>query len=247
VTKHIPLIGISGSIDKDETEHFIMRSYTSALLQAGAAPVLLSPDMEGETLQACLDRLDGVLLAGGNDVSPVMYGATPVQELGEVNPLRDRFEMRLVKEAIERRMPILGICRGIQSLNVALGGTLWQDLPSQFRTAEGGKPILHSQTSRACYNSHEVTIEEGTLLHKIAGDTVIWTNSFHHEAVEKPAPGLRITAHTADGVIEAVEHEELPYCIGVQWHPERSVADNEHARALFASFVEAASAYGYGE
>ena len=118
-----PLIGVSGSIDAEETRHFILRDYLTAVIVAGGVPVLLSPDMEGDMLEDCLARLDGLLMAGGNDVSPALFGEPPVEALGEVNPLRDGFEMRLVRLAAARCMPVLGICRGVQAMAAALGGS----------------------------------------------------------------------------------------------------------------------------
>ena len=115
-----PLIGVSGSIDAEETRHFILRDYLTAVIAAGGVPVLLSPDMEGDMLEDCLARLDGLLMAGGNDVSPALFGEPPVEALGEVNPLRDGFEMRLVRLAAARHMPVLGICRGVQAMAAAL-------------------------------------------------------------------------------------------------------------------------------
>ena len=117
-----PLIGVSGSIDAEETRHFILRDYLRAVIAAGGAPVLLSPDMEGGLMEDCVARLDGLLLAGGNDVSPVLFGEQPIEALGEVNPLRDAFEMRLVRLAAQRGLPTLGICRGVQAMAAARGG-----------------------------------------------------------------------------------------------------------------------------
>lgn len=242
-----PLIGISGSIDHEETTHSLPITYMRAVENSGAIAVMLSYNMDDEALEGCLDRLDGVLLSGGNDVDPNAYGHFPIYELGEVNPVRDEFEFRLVKAAFARKMPLLGICRGIQSLNVAMGGTLWQDLPSQFRTAEGGKPIRHSQASLSKYLSHEVVLEENTVLGSVMRDKRFMTNSFHHQAVLDVAPGFRVTAHTLDGVNEAIEHETLPFFMGVQWHPERNIHNEPNAKALFDGFVRACAQYGQKE
>ena len=141
-------------------------------------------------------------------------------------------------------MPILGICRGVQILNVALGGSLWQDLPSQFRTEEGNPPILHSQTARGYHRTHSVTAVEGTLLHSIEMDLTFRVNSFHHEAVKAPAPCMRVAAYAEDGVIEAIEHTDMPFCVGVQWHPELFFDRDVHSSALFDAFVYAAGTYG---
>ena len=200
-----PLIGVSGSIDAEETRHFILRDYLTAVIAAGGVPVLLSPDMEGDMLEDCLARLDGLLMAGGNDVSPALFDEPPVEALGEVNPLRDGFEMRLVRLAAARCMPVLGICRGVRAMAAALGGSLWQDLPSQYRTADGNPPIAHRQTSPGRYASHTVSVLPGTLLARLTdGAETLRVNSFHHQAVKAPG-SLRVCALAPDGVIEAVE------------------------------------------
>ena len=240
---HYPLIGISGSISKTEKEMSIQTCYTNALMKAGAMPVLLCPNMDDDMLSACLDTLDGVLLAGGNDVAPDQYGQDPVDELGEVNPLRDHFECRLVRMAAQRNMPVLGICRGIQSMNVAMGGTLWQDIPSQYRTADGQKGTAHSQTRADFYLSHRVNLEEGTLLYSLIGQKEIRVNSFHHQAVRDAAPGLTIGAHASDGLIESIEDPDKAFFLGVQWHPERYFDHDETAMVLFAALAKAAREY----
>lgn len=238
-----PLIGVSGSISKDEKELSLPTCYHHALMAAGAIPMLLSPSMTDAMLAECLNGLDGIFLAGGNDVAPEMYGHDPINELGEVNPLRDDFEMRLARMAAERRMPVLGICRGIQSLNVAMGGTLWQDIPSQYRTAAGEKGLAHSQRRADFYTSHRVVIARDTLLFRVIGKEEIWVNSFHHQAVRDAAPGMRVSAFATDGLNEAIEHPDLPFFLGVQWHPERYFARDETAMALFAAFAAAAKEY----
>ena len=235
-----PLIGISGSIDAEETRHFLLRDYFTAVIAAGGAPMLLSPDMEDAMLESCLARLDGLVLAGGNDVSPALFGEQPVEALGEVNPLRDGFEMRLVRLAVRRSMPVLGVCRGVQAMAAALGGTLWQDLPSQYRTADGRPPLKHRQTAPGQYACHAAAVLPGTLLARLLGGAeTLNVNSFHHQAV-KEAAVLRVCALAPDGVIEAVEHESLPFFLGVQWHPERMYRRDRGAAALFEGLVRAA-------
>lgn len=233
--KRFPLIGISGSINKEEDSHSLPRSYMQALTEAGAVPVLLSLDMDEEQLKSCLDRLDGLLLAGGNDVSPSQFGEAPLPGLGEVNPLRDQTELRLIAAAMERELPVLGICRGIQMMNVALGGSLWQDLPSQQPKACG-----HRQNCLGRYPSHRVQIVPGTLLNRLTGLEELEVNSFHHQAVREPGGELSVCAYCTDGVVEAIEHPSLPFFLGVQWHPERTCQTDAASPALFRSFVNAA-------
>ena len=234
-----PLIGISGSLNAQETQFFLLRCYASALAAAGAIPMQLTPDMDDAMLDACLRSLDGILLAGGNDLAPELYGQEPVAHLGEVNPLRDQFEMRLIAKAFQLKMPVLGICRGVQSMNVAMGGTLYQDLPSQYRTAAGDPPLCHSQTRPDQYTSHAVTIAEGTLLHQLIRVQTLQVNSFHHQAVAKAADGLIVSASSTDGVIEALEHPTHPFFLGVQWHPEGYFPKDPDAAAIFRAFIDA--------
>lgn len=241
--KTYPLIGISGSVSKSEKEMSIQTYYTNALMKAGAIPVLLCPNLDDAMLRECMEGLDGILLAGGNDVSPDRYGHDPIDELGEVNPLRDEFEGRLVRMAAEMQMPVLGICRGIQSINVAMGGTLWQDVPSQYRTAGGAKGIAHSQTRADFYPSHRVLIEENTMLMKLIGQREIRVNSFHHQGVRDTAPCMKVAAYASDGLIEAIEHPDLPFFLGVQWHPERYFDRDRTAMVLFDALAEAARKY----
>ena len=238
-----PLIGISGSVSKSEKEMSIQTCYTNALMKAGALPVLLCPNMDDDMMRECMKGLDGLLLAGGNDVDPNRYGHDPIDALGEVNPLRDEFEGRLLRMAVEMKMPVLGICRGIQSINVAMGGTLWQDLPSQYRTAEGKAGVAHSQTRADYYTSHRVLIEENSMLMKLIGQREIRVNSFHHQAVMQAAPCMNVVAHASDGVIEAIEHPDLPFFMGVQWHPERYFDRDETAMVLFSALSQAAKVY----
>lgn len=230
-----PFIGLSGSVNSEQTQHFILRDYMKAILEAGGVPLLLSPDLDAQALEGCLERLDGLLLAGGNDVDPSVYGQPPMPGLGEVNPLRDAFEGALVRAALRRRMPLLGICRGVQAMNAALGGTLYQDLPSQ--RPEGW---LHAQTAPGSYPSHEVTVRQGTLLARVVGEGTLRVNSFHHQAVRDAAPCLRVAAQAGDGVVEALEHPDLPFFLGVQWHPERMYATDARAAALFEGLCRAA-------
>lgn len=241
-----PLIGISGSMNADETTSYLLRNYMRAVLSGGAAPVLLSPDLDDCALDACLSRLDGLLLAGGNDVAPSLFGQLPIDELGEVNPLRDHFEIRLIQRAQALHMPVLGICRGVQIMNVALGGTLWQDLSSQYRTADGRKPMCHRQTCPGGYPSHRVRVSSGTLLSTILPSEQAEVNSFHHQAVADVAPALRICAVAEDGVIEGVECPSLPFFLGVQWHPERTFETDAASQALFSALAQAALRYREG-
>lgn len=237
----IPMIGVSGSIDREETKQFILRDYLRCLTEVGSIPLLLSMDMTFPELTACVQRLDGLLLAGGSDIDPLNFNESPINELGEVNPLRDKAEIALVSAFYKAGKPIFGICRGLQVLNVALGGTVYQDLPSQYAGQDGIPPIAHQQTSPPRYASHRAVLETNSLLYRLTGEATIRVNSFHHQAVRKLAPRLSACAHAEDGVIEAAEDESRAFVLGVQWHPERMAANDSVAKRLFEGFIRAAS------
>ena len=198
-----PLIGISGSMNTEESQYFIKRDYVRSLTEAGAIPLLLAPDMTDEQARQCAEELDGLLLSGGNDVSPRCFGQEPVQGLGEVNPLRDQSELRLVKLFLEKEKPILGICRGMQALNVFFGGTLHARIPGH-QQVQGD--LIHPTRARG-------------LLSQLLGPAPL-VNSNHHQAVRVLGEELCLLQQAADGTIEGFCHETLPI-LGVQWHPER--------------------------
>lgn len=233
-----PVIGVTHSIHEDESRLMMPMSYANVVREAGGTPVLLPITRDAEVIEAYAALVDGVLFSGGEDVGPNYYGETQLWACGDVIPLRDEFEIKLVHTLMEKypEKPILGICRGEQVLNVALGGTLYQDLKSQVPDS-----IAHQQHQIARYSSHQVRIDAGTRLHEIYGCTQIMVNSHHHQAVKEAAPGLVITAHAEDGVVEGFEKPDHPYCVGVQWHPERLVENEENAIhwRLFRSFVDA--------
>ena len=202
-------------------------AYVRALAGAGLVPLVIPPILAPEAACGALDRVQGLVLTGGEDVEPARYRATPHSKLGEVDPLRDALELALIAGARARRLPILAICRGIQIVNVALGGTLYQDLPT-----ERPGPIDHSDTG----SHHGLRIEPGSLMHRTLGTVGAVVNSRHHQAIRDLAPPLRATAWSEDGVIEGAEPRsggEL-WMLAVQWHPEDEVEG-----ALFRGFAEA--------
>ena len=202
-------------------------AYVRALTRAGMVPVLVAPLLDPDAACSVLDRVQGLVLSGGEDVEPARYGAKPHSKLGETDAARDAVELALIAGAARRRLPVLAICRGIQILNVALGGTLYQDLPS-----ERPGPIDHTDTSAR----HAVRVEPRTRLHRAVDAETALVNTRHHQAIRDLAPGLRATAWTADGVIESVERRDMnaPWTLAVQWHPEEDLDE-----AVFGSFAEA--------
>ena len=227
------LVGMtSGRIfEKDVPRRdYVNCAYSRAVAAAGALPVLL-PSGDPADAAAYLDRVDGLLLPGGIDVEPQYYGREPDPHLGETDAVQDLFELAVAREAWRRRMPIFAICRGIQLLNVALGGTLIQDLPSQAPS-----PIGHRQQESRPQTTHDILIEPGSLLYHLAGPRMA-VNSFHHQALEAVAPELYIVARSPDGIVEAVESAVHTRLIAVQCHPEEMALCDPIAQSLFRQFT----------
>ncbi|MDB5083813.1 MAG: peptidase [Bacilli bacterium] len=230
------LIGLSGGISTINEElqgTTVSLDYTNGVLRAGGLPVIIPAGFTSEQVCALCDQLQGLILTGGDDVDPGLFGEDPQPGLGQVNPQRDQLELALVRGMMERTKPVLGICRGIQVLNVALGGSLYQDIPRQVRGA-----ILHRQKGPRGYQSHRISILAGSKLASIAGDQECKVNSFHHQGIKDLAPGLEVTAVAPDGIIEAVELANYPFLVGVQWHPENLWQNDSAAFQLFQQFVD---------
>ena len=239
---HPPLIGMPvGSSHSPEPgaprAYSLSGSYPAALAAAGAAPVAIPPDLPEAALRSIFERLDGLCLIGGGDVDPAHYREPPHRELGQVDAARDRAELALARWALAKDLPVLGICRGVQLLNVAAGGSLYQDIPSQLPDAARHNFDWTGTTSLD--PTHRVQLDGDSLLAKGLGRTQWITNSFHHQAVKEPGDGFRVTGRSDDGVVEAIERPSGRFAIGVQWHPEEMVGTDALARRLFDIFVEA--------
>jgi putative glutamine amidotransferase len=238
-----PVIGITASAlrgDEGDGRERVMtpRNYVDAVIAAGGLPMILpSQDDNSESI---LELVDGLLFTGGADIDPAIYGDEDKHpETYGVDDRRDRFELGLVKLAVEREIPFFCICRGIQVLNVALGGTLIQDIPDQY-----SKDIQHRQHElgiAAAEPSHAVVVRDGSPLAEIYGSTELTTNSFHHQSVKSVAPALEVDARSTDGVVEAVSIATHPFAVGVQWHPEMMFASYAEHLAPFRALVEKAS------
>jgi putative glutamine amidotransferase len=232
-----PAIGITIGYDEDRPDrHLLREDYVKAVARAGGLPLVLAP-VDAASIPALLERLDGLVLSGGSDVDPAHYGETPHPKLGPVFRERDDFELALCREALRRHQPTLAICRGHQVLNVATGGTLVQDLPSE---ASGGGVDHDPDTERAA-RVHAVKILDGTRLRRLLGRESVTVNSFHHQAVRTLGQGLVATAWADDGVVEGVEDPARPFVVGVQWHPESFWREDEGFAALFAGLVAEAA------
>lgn len=216
----------------------VNQAYTDALAAVGLVPLVLPP-VDASMAAAALDGVAGLVLTGGEDVGAEHFGQAPHPAMGTPHAARDEYELALTHAAVERRVPTLAICRGAQVMNVALGGTLLQDIPSLRPVAAN-----HDLSSRRTERVHGLAIEPGSALANIVGDTSISVNSSHHQAVDRVAPGLRVTAESPDGIIEALEPERDDWwMIAVQWHPEELTATTEPwDRRLFSAFAEAVRA-----
>ena len=228
-----PLIGITTDIEK-EGKHVLNHNYVKAVVRAGGVPVILPIGIEQDVKQLST-MLDGLVLTGGGDIDPMLFGEEPHKHLVDVSPSRDSIEMAIVQEMLKVNKPIVGICRGLQIINIALGGNMYQDIYSQRDV-----PLLqHAQKAHRSHQSHFVQVKEGSLLESIAKSEQIKVNSYHHQAVKDVPLPLIISGVASDGIIEAIESIEHAFVLGVQWHPE-ALADNEETVSLqlFEKFLE---------
>lgn len=233
-----PIIGISTSIIIDSGGMFpgyhrsyVNRDYVKGVLAAGGVPVMLPMTDDKEAVEAALSLCNGLILSGGQDVSPLCYNQEPHKTLGEVCPERDAFDLELYRLAREKDMPVLGICRGSQIIAVAEGGTLYQDL-SLAETS-----LKHSQGHSPAMPSHHIHVEEGSKLFDIVKERRICVNSFHHQVINTPGDRMRVTARADDNVIEAIEHKDAKFVLAVQWHPEMMHASDKHMLHIFKALI----------
>jgi putative glutamine amidotransferase len=227
------IIAISATTDAAKIR--LSLNYARSLEGAGLIPLIVPPLNDPTRVGEILDSAGGLLLTGGEDVNPDLYGAEPHPKLGEIQPVRDATELALLKAARDRGVPVLAICRGIQLLNVAYGGTLYQDLPSEHPSS-----VNHDSEKSRDSRTHDVTITPGTRLAAATGATTMAVNSYHHQAVRQLGDGLRVTAVAADGVIEGVEVDDPAWWVlSVQWHPEDLTTDvRTWDRGIFKAFAD---------
>jgi len=256
-----PVVGITGNFGDKGCE--LAEGYYESVVRAGAAPLVIPPTADPDSIIAILDSIDALILSGGGDINPLHLGEEPLPQLHSINPRRDDAELLMLRLAIDRQLPVLGICRGIQVMAAVLGGTLYQDIATQHPTHASCPLLKHSQDLDRAYPSHSVTIAPDTLLHDIfsthteadthseadtdARDDVhitLHVNSFHHQAVAAPGSHLRVCATAPDGVIEAVESTEGKSILGVQWHPECFILRGDESHLpLFRWLVAEAESY----
>jgi putative glutamine amidotransferase len=249
-----PIIGITATLKEDidtvaerPLGRFVRTDldYVEGVTGAGGVPVVLPPLGDERAAGVVMQSLDGLLLSGGSDLDPSYYGEEPDPELGPTIPERDAYEMALVGLALRRGIPVFGICRGMQVLNVALGGTLYQDLPSQW-----DRDVLkHRQVTPKWQPTHEVEVSEGSYVAEVMGCDVVKVNSYHHQGIKDLAEGLVVTGRSTDGVVEAVEAKDFSerWLLGVQWHAEAMRGAGPQQESLFEAHVSAAERHALRE
>jgi len=235
-----PLIGITSDFnpgDRNEPTYFLRARYVSAIEELGGIPLILPITQDPKVLQTLLKRVDGLLLTGsGPDLDPKLYGETKRFKFKLMSPQRAGFELKIARMAVEQDLPVLGVCGGMQVLNVAFGGTLVQDIASEIKAA-----LAHQQKTAAIEPSHEVRVTQGTQLSKILQEPVIRVNSSHHQAIKSLGQRLVVNAVAPDGVIEGTEHAQRDFVLGIQWHPEFLYRQHEHHRRIFEAFLKKAA------
>jgi len=233
-----PLIGITTNQSTNaygQPTIMLMQSYVNAVIQAGGVPILIPSLITEDGWDAAYSRLDGILFSGGGDISLDFFTGDPHPRIDNVDVQRDSVELKFVQAAASDGKPFLGICRGCQVVNVALGGTLYTHIPDQLPNALDHDYPGNKRTVLV----HEVKIDEGTRVAEIYGEPIIKVNSLHHQGLKDIAPSLRVAGHSSDGLVEAVELPHHPFGLAVQWHPEW-LTDQASTRNLFRKFVESA-------
>lgn len=228
-----PIIAILGAIDDERTLN-LQNAYTRAVESSGGIPIVIPYTGNEETLSRYIEICDGVLFSGGCDIEPKKFGEEKKETCGVIQLFRDKLELSFFKRAYETKKAIMGICRGIQLINVALGGTLYQDIPTEIET-----DIPHRQKVAKNLPSHEVKIISDTPLMELIGSERMSANSFHHQSIKALGEGLEVMALADDGIIEAVYYAGENYIRGYQWHPERLFETNGDNAALFDNFIAA--------
>lgn len=214
---------------------YVNRDYIHSIMQAGGIPLLLPLLTEHSMICRFVDMVDAVVFSGGQDVHPQHYNAEPAPHLGQTCEERDIYDMALLRQAHAQKKPIFGICRGLQLINVAFGGSLYQDIGVDF----DGTSLQHEQKEERHTAAHTVTIDPNSWLYSVFGKNTLDTNSVHHQAIDQLAPGFQVTARAEDGIIEAIEKENIHhhFVVGVQWHPEMMAHINKDMETLFRAFI----------
>ena len=226
-----PIIGISSSLN----EHVLSvpTDYIQAITKFGGVPIIL-PNLQEDAIESIVELLDGLLLTGGGDIDPTLFNEEPHQNLGTITPERDEFEIAIIQKMMKLNKPIFGICRGLQILNIAIGGDMYQDIYMQSQN----KLLQHTQLAPRSHTSHFVHVIEGSKLGDIVQVEKFKVNSFHHQAVRKIPTDFKASAIASDGIIEAFESMNHKFVMGLQWHPECLLSKNDYASiAIFETFI----------
>ncbi|MDE0582594.1 gamma-glutamyl-gamma-aminobutyrate hydrolase family protein [Planococcus sp. A6] len=236
-----PIIGITASKELGKDEYNVELADTEAIVRAGGLPIML-PHIEGQAeLEELAEHIDGLFLAGGWDIDPTLFGEEPHPGLGVIIPSRDRFELELLEKVMEKNKPVLAICRGAQILNIAAGGDMYQDTPSQLE----GNLLQHQQRAPKEHGSHFVEVAEGSLLHRLTDSLKLKVNSRHHQSNRHVPEHYLVSGIASDGVIEAIESKEHGFALGLQWHPENMARAGDVASLrIFEGFVSACTEEG---
>ena len=237
-----PVVGITSFCDCEHNKKYtkIRCSYINAVYRAGGTPIIIPPFDTTSQLKEYIDLVDALVLSGGEDVAPASYGEDKVIELENINPDRDKWEIALFKEAHKAEIPVLGICRGMQLINVALGGSLYQDIDHQLNCEFSHLPLDSKKRENLEYVSHKVSILKRTHLNKILNSDYLNVNSHHHQAIKEIGAKLNIAAKSECGIIEAIENKNKAFLIGVQWHPEDLIDNYSCFINLFSELIKAA-------
>lgn len=228
-------IGITPLMDMERDSYWLIPGYMKMITEEGALPLMLPLTSDEALLSAALDGLDGIVLTGGQDVSPSLYGEEKKETCGRCAEMRDAMEKTLLRMAEERDLPLLGICRGLQIMNAVYGGSLYQDLPTEYESS-----VEHEMKPPYNRGCHEVRLEKGRYLHTLLQRESISVNSRHHQAIRRLAPPLEALAYSEDGLIEAIRLPGKRFFLGVQWHPELLYETDEATKTLLHAFLESA-------
>jgi len=239
LTGRKPLIGVTPAYDYDSGETSSKKGYCEAVNKAGGVAMLFSVSLDEDVLTEAFMRCDGLVVTGGPDINPQYYGEKNMPFNGKISPYKDYMDDFMIKKAFEYNKPVLGICRGIQSINVALGGTLYQDVHVQVNDRE---IIKHRQEAPYWYPIHKIEIIKDSIVWNSFKSDSIGVNSIHHQAIKDLAPSFVVTSRASDSIIESIEHIEHNFLVGVQWHPERMWEQSPVYLGIFEKFIEACKA-----